>query len=98
MHCTRFTTLLSICSGLKEARLEEANAAYSKVEKRTQAGEQIEAVLVAAGPVEALKKAYPNYFLDTHEFIRQIERVIQEVERADKVSSAVPSEASARPE
>jgi len=69
-----------------------------KVEKRTQAGEPIEAVLVAAGPVEALKKAYPNYFLDTHEFIRQIEHVIQEAGRADKPSSAVPGEASARPE
>lgn len=64
------------------ARLEEANAAYSKVEKRTQAGDPIEAVLVAAGPVDALKKAYPNYFLDTHEFIRQIERVIEEAGHA----------------
>lgn len=63
------------------ARLEEANAAYSAVEKRTQAGEPIEAVLVAAGPVEALKKAYPNYFLDTDQFIKQIERVIQEARR-----------------
>lgn len=70
------------------ARLDEANAAYSRVEKRTQAGEPIEAVLVAAGPVEALKKAYPNYFLDTHQFIRQIERVINQTGGAD--ASATP--------
>jgi hypothetical protein len=38
-------------------------------------------VLVSAGPVEALKKAYPNYFLDTNGFIRQIERVIEEAKR-----------------
>jgi hypothetical protein len=70
------------------ARLDEANAAYSRVEKRTQAGEPIEAVLVAAGPVDALKKAYPNYFLDTHQFIRQIERVINQTGGAD--ASATP--------
>jgi len=70
------------------ARLEEAHTAYSKVEKRIQAGEPIEAVLVAAGPVDALKKAYPNYFLDTHEFIRQIELVIQQARRGGQLSSA----------
>jgi putative GTP pyrophosphokinase len=57
-------------------RLEQANADYAVVEKQVQSGEPVEAVLVSAGSVEALKKAYPNYFLDTHEFIRQIETVI----------------------
>ena len=47
------------------SRLEQANTDYTEVEKRTQAGEAIEAMLVPAGPVEALKKAYPNFFLDT---------------------------------
>jgi putative GTP pyrophosphokinase len=78
------------------SRLDEANAAYSKVEKRTQAGEPIEAVLVAAGPVEALKKAYPNYFLDTHQFIRHIEGVIQEAGASRKSSSAAHDRPSAR--
>lgn len=59
-------------------RLEQANADYAEVEKQAQSGEPVEAVLVSAGPVEALKKAYPNYFLDTHEFIVQIERLIDE--------------------
>lgn len=58
-------------------QLEEATRAYAAVEKRTYAGEQLEAVLVAAGPIEALKKAYPNYFLDTHAFITQIEKVMR---------------------
>lgn len=79
------------------ARLEEANAAYSKVEKRTQAGEPIEAVLVAAGPVDALKKAYPNYFLDTHEFIRQIERVIRDAGHGNQLSHAAKGTARSRP-
>ena len=58
------------------SRLEQANADYTAVEKRSKAGETVEAVLVSAGPVEALRKAYPNFFLDTHQFIAEIERVI----------------------
>ena len=58
------------------ARLEEANRDYAAVEQRTKAGEAIEAVLVSAGPVDALKKAYPNYFLDTQAFVTQIRNVI----------------------
>ncbi len=59
-------------------RLEEANTEYAKIEERTQRGEAVEAVLVSAGPIEALRRAYPNYFLDTGEFVRQIERLIAE--------------------
>lgn len=58
------------------ASLEEATADYSEVEQRTRAGESIEAVLVAAGPIEALRKAYPNYFLDTQAFVRQMHAII----------------------
>jgi putative GTP pyrophosphokinase len=58
------------------ARLEQANLDYAAFEQRTKAGEPIEAVLVSAGPIEALRKAYPNYFLDTQEFVKQIQRMI----------------------
>lgn len=58
------------------ARLEQANLDYADIEKRTKAGEPIEAVLVSAGPVDALRKAYPNYFLDTQAFVAQINKVI----------------------
>lgn len=61
------------------ARLEQANIDYAEIEKRTKAGEPIEAVLVSAGPVDALRKAYPNYFLDTQAFVAQIKKVIAEV-------------------
>lgn len=58
------------------ARLEQASLDYAAIEQRTKAGEAIEAVLVSAGPIEALQKAYPNYFLDTQEFVRQISKII----------------------
>jgi putative GTP pyrophosphokinase len=59
-------------------QLEQANLEYAKVEERAQRGEQVEAVLVSAGPIQTLRKAYPNYFLDTHEFVAQMERIIAE--------------------
>jgi len=59
-----------------KTRLEDANHDYAEIEKLTKAGEPVEAVLVSAGPIEALRKAYPNYFLDTQEFIAEIGRVI----------------------
>lgn len=58
------------------SRLNEAVAAYGEVERRVDAGEPLEAVLVSAGPIESLRRAYPNYFLDTHDFIRRVERII----------------------
>jgi putative GTP pyrophosphokinase len=61
------------------ARLDEANRAYAEIESRANAGEPVEAVLVSAGPVDALRKAYPNYFLDTQAFVAQIQRVIKDV-------------------
>lgn len=63
-------------SPFPKTELEQANVAYAKIEERAQRGEQVEAVLVSAGPVEALRKAYPNYFLDTHQFVFQVRRII----------------------
>ncbi len=62
-------------------RRRTAIEAYADVERRSKLGEQVEAVLVSAGPVEALKKAYPNYFLDTHQFVSQVGRVVLEAQR-----------------
>jgi hypothetical protein len=60
---------------------------YSR-QQVNKAGEEIEAVLVAADPIEALKKAYPNYFLDTREFIVQIQRVIQQAKATQRGKKA----------
>ena len=58
-------------------RLEDASRDYAVQEKRMTDGEDLQVVLVSAGPLDALKRAYPNYFLDTKEFVdtlRLIER------------------------
>jgi len=55
-------------------KLEEANTEYSRAEREAEmSGSQV--VLVAAGSIESLKRAYPNYFLDTHEFLAQLDKI-----------------------
>lgn len=56
-------------------QLEKANAEYMEAEKRASSGEQIQVVLVSAGSIESLRRAYPNYFLDTHDFLRHLKRI-----------------------
>ena len=51
------------------SRLQEANDRYSEIEKQIREGSKQESVLVSAGSIEQLKRAYPNYFLDTSTFI-----------------------------
>lgn len=56
-------------------QLERANAEYMKAEKRASDGENIQVVLVSAGSIDSLRRAYPNYFLDTHDFLRHLKRI-----------------------
>jgi putative GTP pyrophosphokinase len=61
--------------------LQEANEAYSAAEQRATLGEVIQVVLVSAGSIKSLKLAYPNYFLDTHDFLLQLKRIEKMAER-----------------
>lgn len=57
-------------------QLEKANTEYAEAEKSaSKTGNQV--VLVSAGSIESLKRAYPNYFLDTHEFLSNLGLVEQ---------------------
>jgi putative GTP pyrophosphokinase len=55
-----------------ERELEQATAAYEAAEARTAKGEPIDAVLVAGGGVDQLRRTYPNYFLDARVFVQRI--------------------------
>jgi len=60
--------------------LETANKEYAKYEKRISMGENLQVVLVSTGSVDDLRRAYPNYFLDTREFINQL-RIIDKLSK-----------------
>jgi ppGpp synthetase/RelA/SpoT-type nucleotidyltranferase len=57
---------------------KKAIAEYLAVEKRIYGKNAYDVVLVGAETLQDLKKAYPNYFLDTKEFLKKLEIVLQE--------------------
>jgi len=59
-------------------RLDQANHEYMQEELRINKGENILVVLVSAGPLDTLRRAYPNFFLDTRSFIKYLKRIAEE--------------------
>lgn len=56
-------------------QLNEANVAYTKMEEKIQEGAPLQAVLVSTGSISNLRRAYPNYFLDTDAFIDVLKKI-----------------------
>ena len=55
---------------LRESQL--ANEKYLEIEKKLKNTAGAEAVLVSVDSLDAVRKAYPNYFLDTNVFLRLV--------------------------
>lgn len=55
---------------------KKAIADYLDVEKRIYNLKGYDVVLVGADTLQDLKKAYPNYFLDTKEFLKYLEKIL----------------------
>ena len=56
---------------------EQAVTEYEQAEKLAADEKKIELVLVSAGPIETLRKAYPNFFLDVNDFVEKIEYILR---------------------
>jgi ppGpp synthetase/RelA/SpoT-type nucleotidyltranferase len=57
-------------------KLNEANAYYLEIEKKQKAIPGAQAVLVAVDSLSALRRSYPNYFLDTQFFLSSLNKFI----------------------
>lgn len=55
-----------------KSELEVANQEYTEYEREAQKVGTVQVVLVSTGSVRNLKTAYPNYFLDTREFLKRL--------------------------
>jgi hypothetical protein len=65
-------------TGYKADELEKAASDYLTVETNLLAQSEFrDAVLVSVKSFAALKQAYPNYFLDTHRFIRIVREAVK---------------------
>lgn len=58
-----------------DSQLADAEYLYKKKEQKTRDNPNITVVLISAGNVYEIKKAYPNYFLDTKFFIKLINKL-----------------------
>jgi hypothetical protein len=64
--------------GFKNTELDQASSDYLSAEKSIKDGGMTgrDAVLVSVDSIVALRRAYPNYFLDTHLFIDAVKQAI----------------------
>jgi putative GTP pyrophosphokinase len=53
---------------------DRSQKAYDKAEKDTERNPNTQVVLVSVDHVDVLRKAYPNYYVDTKGFISAVER------------------------
>jgi hypothetical protein len=69
-----------------EEQSAEAIEEYARLEKYASegTGDKIEPVLVSVGSLEAIQKAYPNYFLDIRLFIEKVQKIIKEAQAIKK--------------
>lgn len=63
--------------GYSKNELDAASDEYLRVERRISDPEGADAVLVSADTVAAVKRAYPNYFLDTRVFMLSVRQAIR---------------------
>jgi putative GTP pyrophosphokinase len=63
-------------TGYDRDSFEEALSDYLHAEREAASGKPIEPVLVSAGPIRTLRRAYPNFFLDIGAFVSQIEKLV----------------------
>jgi hypothetical protein len=69
--------------------LLKAQEAYARAEKRAEGKPGAQAVLVSVDELSLLRRAYPNYFLDTRMFLNEVRRVTgQPVRHEDPISPA----------
>jgi hypothetical protein len=71
-------------TGFKQSESELATAKYLETEKKLKNRPNSDAVLVSVDSMDALRRAYPNYFLDTGVFVSLIEETLKTTRRPRK--------------
>jgi hypothetical protein len=74
-------------SGFGKTELTKASDEYLQIERAAADNPQIQAVLVSVDSVAALQSAYPNYYLDTSAFLRELRRAVSEQPRKQRAAS-----------
>lgn len=78
LNLSQHTPTLSLIAFTK-SQLSQAESLYKVRELETKDDPNIEVVLISAGNLKDIKKAYPNYFLDTQQFIKNLDKTCKEI-------------------
>jgi uncharacterized protein YbgA (DUF1722 family) len=65
-----------VVHGYKKKELEKASEDYLNLEKSIVDIKGAQAVLVAVDSINALKRSYPNYYLDTQVFMSEYNDIV----------------------
>lgn len=66
-----------LVTGFKSGELAQAQDRYEQVEREIASYPGDDVVLVSTSSMDALRRAYPNYFLDTHAFIEAVTEALK---------------------
>lgn len=80
-------------TGFKQKESDRATAEYLAVEKRLRDAPTSDAVLVSVDSMDSLRRAYPNYFLDTGVFVNLLNEIISPTNRLVASRAIGPAEA-----
>jgi len=80
------TTKVVRVASYKQAESEKATAEYLEVEKKIRASQDSDAVLVSVDSMAALRRAYPNYFLDAKVFVNLMSETLKSTRSPPKRS------------
>ncbi len=67
-------------------QLEKAESLYSLEEEKKRGNPYFSVILISAGNLKQIKKAYPNYFLDTNKFISKFNQLKDELRKVSSQS------------
>lgn len=65
--------------GFPDSEMNEAERFYKYLEIEYRSNESMEVVLVSVDSLKKVQRAYPNYFLDCNDFIRQIQSICDKI-------------------
>ncbi|KRW17056.1 hypothetical protein AO727_15830 [Acinetobacter baumannii] len=64
-------------SEFPESQLDLAETLYASLEKKYKNDPNMDVVLISVGDLKEIKRAYPNYFLDTNDFIAKLKGIFE---------------------
>lgn len=67
---------MTTIKGFKKDEAQLAHIEYAQLEEKHGKESPIQVVLVSVASIKALKQAYPNYFLDTEEFFKELKKIL----------------------